>query len=423
MLQYRAGLLYERKRMSEKDVTHQSLVNVYLVIKEARRILPRLVIALLCINLLSGLLPVALAAEEPSGNYRIHVGDQLDIFVEAYPEYNRQLPVLPNGTITFPRVGELQAAGRTPSELADRISEGLTNLNRPAVYVSVLMPQKNEIYVQGMVKQPGSYLFEGESIYLLQALTLAGGVDHERADMAHVRIFRGGQLHATVDINGLFEGTTKTDLALQPRDLVLIPSRLQQRAISVTGAVMNPDTFPVEESKVHVLRALWLAGGPIVDESDLERAVVIHPDGQVTQVNLKALSQNPASQADAYLLSPGDVLYIPNAYADEKISVIGEVKAPGQYPVKGPVDVIEALAMAGGFVQDQANLKKAFIQRADGTRERVDLTGFFELGATTSGVLVYPGDTLSIPRRMKINWSALYTVVLTASLIYNIAAR
>ena len=364
-----------------------------------------------------------LSAQSTPTDYQIHVGDLLGIYVEGYVEYNRDLPVLPGGAISYPRVGDVHAEGLTPSALGKLISERLASLNSPVVYVAVLMPQKNTIYVQGMVKTPGSYLFDDDTIYLLEALALAGGLDFDRADMTHVRVFRNGELNSTADINGLFEGSADIDIELQPQDLLVIPSRLKQRTISVTGSVMTPDTFPVEEEQVHALRALWMAGGPLQDISDLEKAVVIHPSGRVTGVNLKELSQNPALQSDQYLMSPGDVLYIPNAYVDEKISVIGEVKSPGQYAVKGPVDVIEALSLAGGFVQDQANLKKAFVQRADGTRELVNLTDFFEEGADSAGIFVNPGDTFSVPKRMRINWNALYTVVLTASLIYNIANR
>ena len=244
-----------------------------------------------------------------------------------------------------------------------------------------------------------------------------------KAGLRHARSFRDGRLQATLAIEGLFNGRTENDIELQPRATLLIPSRLQQRTISITGSVMTPNSFPIEEDRVHALRALWMAGGPLQDVSDLARSVVIHLDGQVTQVDLKQLSEDPSSRSDTWMLSPGDVLYVPNAYADEPISVIGEVKSPGQYSVKGAVDIIEALSLAGGLVQDRANLKKAFIQRADSTRTPVDLRDFFEAGATTSGIYLSPGDTLNIPKRKQINWNALYTVVLTASLIYNIATR
>ncbi len=387
--------------------------------------MPKSIVSYTFVCILCGLIciPPLVNAQNSQDDYKIHVGDRLDIYIEGYPEYSRQLSVLPNGMISYPRIGDVRVAGMTPAKLSELISQNLAGLNYPTVYVSVLMAQQREVYVQGMVKTPGRYFFDGDSVHLLQALALAGGLDHEKADMKNVRVFRNGQLLNSIDISGLLNGDAEIDLELQSKDMVLVPSRLQQRLIAVTGAVVKPDGFSVEEERIHVLRALWMASGPLQDISDLENAVVIHPNSSTTQVDLKQLSQDPTLQSDRYMMSPGDVLYIPNAYVDEKVSVIGEVKSPGQYAVKGSIDVLEALSLAGGLVEDRANLKKAFIQRRDGSREPVNLMDLFDEDAKTAGLMLHPGDTLSIPKRLKVNWNALYTVVLTASLIYNIATR
>ncbi len=105
---------------------------------------------------------------------------------------------------------------------------------------------------------------------------------------------------------------------------------------------------------------------------------------------------------------------------EEKIKVVGAVKQPGQYPIKEPVDMITAMSLAGGWLEDVANLKKVKIIRADGTQELVNLLEIVETGNIQSGPMLYPGDTLQISKRLHINWYALLTVTSIASLIYNI---
>ena len=120
------------------------------------------------------------------------------------------------------------------------------------------------------------------------------------------------------------------------------------------------------------------------------------------------------------MLGPGDMLYIPNAYEDQKVSIMGAVTRPGQYLIKKPIDMIEALALAGGWVEDRANLKKALIIRLNGEKEMVNLLQLLETGDSQSAPLLYPGDRLQVPNRLRINWAALLTVTSAATLIYNI---
>src|ERR1044071_4510985 len=76
------------------------------------------------------------ASEAPE--YRIGPGDQLEIFVFNQPELSTKIPVRPDGLISSPLVENIQAAGRTPSELAREIEKTLSQYVRtPTVNVIV----------------------------------------------------------------------------------------------------------------------------------------------------------------------------------------------------------------------------------------------------------------------------------------------
>ncbi|MBM3236629.1 hypothetical protein FJZ31_10060 [Candidatus Poribacteria bacterium] len=366
---------------------------------------------------------VAILAQPIEANqYKIRVGDVIDITVEGYPEYSQQRTVRIDGMISYPIIGEIKAEGLTTTELEETIFRALSNRlsSFTKVYVSVVQFKRNSIYVFGMVKEPGRFSFETEDIYFLQALTLAGGVDYEKASLKGIQIRRAGKIDKMVDLTPLIGNAENIeDFKLQPDDVILVPSLLQQQPIFVTGAVLKQDQYSITEDRIHVLKALRMAGGPEQDIADLSNAMIIRANGDTIPINLEVVP-NPGSADEANFLYPGDVLHIPNAYEEDKVNVVGAVVRPGQYAIKRPVDMIEAISLAGGWLEDIANLKKAKIIRADETQENVNILEMVETGNIAGSPVLNPGDTLQIPKRLRINWYALFTVTSIASLIYNI---
>jgi polysaccharide export outer membrane protein len=134
---------------------------------------------LLAVLLMLSTAPLALA--QASG-YRIQPGDQLAITVLEDDTLNRQTLVLPDGRISVPLAGSVQAAGRSvesvESTIADRLASNFAV--RPSVFVSVVavteLVETFPIYVIGQVGEPGQREVEPGTT-LLQAVALAGGLD------------------------------------------------------------------------------------------------------------------------------------------------------------------------------------------------------------------------------------------------------
>lgn len=131
---------------------------------------------------LMAFLPVAAGAQNPASgpavdqSYRLNAGDVLDISVWREDDLQRQVLVLPDGTISFPLAGQIKAAGRTTEDVQQTISERLEKYIPGAVVtVSVLNVSGNKIYVIGAVNNPGEFQVT-RSIDVMQALSLAGGL-------------------------------------------------------------------------------------------------------------------------------------------------------------------------------------------------------------------------------------------------------
>jgi protein involved in polysaccharide export with SLBB domain len=324
--------------------------------------------------------------------------------------------------ISYPIIGEIKAEELTTTELEETIFKDLSNRlsSFTKVFVNIVQFKRNSIYVFGMVKNPGRYFFETEDVYFLQALTLAGGVDYEKANLNGIQIRRDAKVDKVVDLTPLIgSGEDIEDFKLQPNDVILVPSLLQQQPIFVTGAVLKQDQYAIVADRIHVLKALRMAGGPEQDTADLSNAIIIRANGDTIPINLEEVP-NPGSANELNFLYPGDLLHIPNAYEEDKVNIVGAVVRPGQYAIKEPVDVIEAMSLAGGWLEDIANLKKAKIIRSDETQENVNILEMVETGNVTDSPMLNPGDTLQIPKRLRINWYALVAVTSFASLIYNI---
>ena len=132
----------------------------------------------------------------PPKPYTLQVGDRIDVTVEGYSEYSKQIVLRLDGFISYPLIGEIHSEGLTIPELESAISEGLAErLDNPRVFVTLVGSRQRSIYVWGTVQLASRYLFETEQIYLLQALAMAGGPDYEKAKLTEIQIWRGGKIH------------------------------------------------------------------------------------------------------------------------------------------------------------------------------------------------------------------------------------
>lgn len=130
-------------------------------------------------------------ATPPAATYAINAGDELEIYVWGEERLQRELRVLPDGTIAFPLVGQLKVQGKLPQDVERMVSERLAPQYRgdvPNVTVSIRAAAGLQISVVGKVRAPGSFT-PGRYINVLDAISLAGG-PAEFANLDNVSIVR-----------------------------------------------------------------------------------------------------------------------------------------------------------------------------------------------------------------------------------------
>lgn len=164
--------------------------------------------------------------------YRIGVGDILQINVWKNAELSLSVPVRPDGKVSMPLVGDIVAASLTTKQLSANIVESLTNYIRtPQVTVIVTNPSSSDfqlrVRVTGAVRSPQSIAYR-EGMTVLDLVLMAGG-PNEFASANKAKLYRKVNNETKVypvyieDI--LEEGKIDTNYPLQPSDIVTIPER------------------------------------------------------------------------------------------------------------------------------------------------------------------------------------------------------
>ena len=165
------------------------------------------------------------SARPEMGEYRIGREDVLEVVVWHEPELTRVVPVRPDGRISLPLVGELDAAGRTPAELQATVSRALERWVRDT-QVAVLVREVNasRVFVLGEVTKPGGFALRGP-LTVMQAIALAGGrTEFAKDEVVWLRQLPAGKTERiSLSFRDLVQGEAVGTLWLRPGDVLYVP--------------------------------------------------------------------------------------------------------------------------------------------------------------------------------------------------------
>jgi polysaccharide export outer membrane protein len=168
--------------------------------------------------------PVALPPSLPQ-EYRMSPGDKLRIEVYKDPQLSQSVQVRPDGKITLPLIGDIEANARTPIELRDAIGTALKEyITNPTVTVIVVEATTATAYVTGEVNHPGAVNLQAP-LTVLQALAIAGGLK-DFANAKNIRILRKDPITGMQMIPFNYKDALKSARApvyLHPGDTVVVP--------------------------------------------------------------------------------------------------------------------------------------------------------------------------------------------------------
>lgn len=172
----------------------------------------------------------SVSAGQPSravSPYRIGVDDVLTITVWHEPDISRNVPVRPDGKISLPLAGEVQAAGATTPELEKQLKASLARfLKDPELTVMVAEIRSQRINVVGQVTHPGAFVMT-QSMGVLDAIALAGGL-RDFAKKGSIYVLResedGNRARLPYDYKAVLKGKRDAqEIRLRPNDTVVVP--------------------------------------------------------------------------------------------------------------------------------------------------------------------------------------------------------
>jgi polysaccharide export outer membrane protein len=173
--------------------------------------------------------PLEPGALDANPDYLIGPGDNVNIFIWRQPELSATVPVRPDGKITTPLIEDVQAAGKTPTELARDMEEVLSLYVRdPVVTVMVTGfrgPFSQRIRVVGEAVNPQAIAFS-EHMTLLDVMVEVGGLTEFAAGnrASIVRVENGETRQYGVRIDDLIRrGEITANVAMLPGDVLIIP--------------------------------------------------------------------------------------------------------------------------------------------------------------------------------------------------------
>ncbi|MGE5651921.1 MAG: XrtA/PEP-CTERM system exopolysaccharide export protein [Bacillota bacterium] len=167
--------------------------------------------------------------ESYSHDYLIGPGDSLHILVWRYPDISLTAPVRPDGKITTPLVEDLQASGKTSTDLARDIEKALSKfIQQPVVTVTVTKfsgPYGEQIRIIGQAVKPQALPYR-KGMSLMDVVIAVGGITpYASGNSARILRKQDGSLQKVpVRLNDLIkDGDLSANIPMRPGDVLVIP--------------------------------------------------------------------------------------------------------------------------------------------------------------------------------------------------------
>lgn len=179
----------------------------------------------------------------------------------------------------------------------------------------------------------------------------------------------------------------------------------------------------------YVLRPGDVISINVVEHEEFSQKAKIRPDGRINyplvgEIEVAGLTSAQLVKVMEEKLAP----YVNNvvvsisidAYFSNKIFIIGAVNRSGEYQIFEPIDVMKALALAGGILNPK--LKTVRVVRASGEVTSLKMEDFWQKkgGREKEKYLLYPGDTLYVPESFRVPWTIMATIFSMLNIMVNI---
>jgi len=186
--------------------------------------------------------PMPPPSAPPVMGYVVGAPDLLSVSILPEPEIDRQVRVRPDGMISIDLIGDIQAAGRTPFEIAQTIQEKIGRFKRDAaVNVSVVDSPSQFLTIYGEVARPGTFPLATET-RVTEAIGQVGGA-LPFASLNNIRVIRtnGSKTEVIpVRLADIQKGDLSTNLVVEEGDLIVVPPTWLARVGYVVQMIFFP---------------------------------------------------------------------------------------------------------------------------------------------------------------------------------------
>ncbi len=302
-------------------------------------------------------------------NYIVGPGDVFVISLYGVSASTVNAEVLPEGVVSLPDVGEVAVGQVTLAEAKQRITDALlTRYRDRAIGVALAKVRSFKISVTGAVEKPGIVAVSAAD-RVSEAVALAGGLQRN-GSQRNIQLSNIDRDTLVADL-AYFDATglVNANPYLHEGQVIFVPVVSNSfNKIEIYGAVNAPGVFEFKPGD-HVSDLLALGFGQAVD-ADLDGAELVRFSDNTTgkasrAVDLRAVLADKTSEANI-TLAPDDRLFVralSNYRLKEQVTLIGEVKYPGVYPIMDGMRTLKQLIeRAGGFLP-QASLTEAEMLR------------------------------------------------------------
>jgi polysaccharide export outer membrane protein len=255
--------------------------------------------------------PILLTRASVNDGIRLGSGDLLLVTVFGASDYNHEVRVATDGSVSLPLIGTVKVAGLTPREVASdlqtRLSEG-GYFNNPEVSVFIKEYATQGISVLGEVQKPGVYPLLG-SRTLFDVLSAASGTTQTAGNKVYITHRDRPQHPEVVKLTYDASGVVQSNVPVLPGDTIIV-----QKAgmVYVVGNVQKPTGIVMVDPGLTVLKAIALAQG-IAPNAALDKARLVRKtsDGQIAiPLQLKKML---AAKIPDVRVEPEDVIFVPNS--------------------------------------------------------------------------------------------------------------
>ena len=261
------------------------------------------------------LLPFSALAQ---GDYMLGPEDMIEITVWGHEDLKRMVPVSLEGTITFPMIGEVRAAGKSTQQLEKELARKLGDgyLKNPQLTVTVKDFKSQKVFVMGEVKSPGTYPVTKEN-NLLFALSQAGGFTKDAGEEVVVirprdPVKQGKMMTLEeaaadkkttilrVNLKDALGGDRKDNIPIRDGDSIIVP---KMPFFFVMGEVKKPGQFPLERGTT-VLNGISIGGGLTEKAAPNRTKIVREVEGKKTEIKVNMET----------LVQAGDTIIVPESF-------------------------------------------------------------------------------------------------------------